>query len=134
MKKLSLFASVSAALVCAAFRLFNWSLGNVTPFSLDTAEARIGRPLRQRALLALAGESSDANTAARGRCCGWSCRHCRRRCRGRLSLDRPRAASPRPALGRRSALRRSGLWLWPGALPGHGDREPCHGKMVQDRI
>jgi hypothetical protein len=46
MKKLSLFASVSAALVCAAVPMsFKWSLGNVAPFSLDTAEARVGRPL-----------------------------------------------------------------------------------------
>jgi len=46
MKKLSLFASVSAALVCAAVPAsFNWSPANVTLFSLDTAEARVGRPL-----------------------------------------------------------------------------------------
>jgi hypothetical protein len=44
MKKLSLFAiSVSGALVCAAVPAsFNWS---PTTFSLDTAEARVGRPL-----------------------------------------------------------------------------------------
>jgi hypothetical protein len=46
MKKLSLFASVSAALVCAAVPAsFNWSPANVTLFSVDTAEARVGRPL-----------------------------------------------------------------------------------------
>src|SRR5258705_12988055 len=46
MKKLSLFASVSAALVCAAVPAsLNWSPGNVTLFSLDTAEARVRRPL-----------------------------------------------------------------------------------------
>jgi len=46
MKKLSLFASVSAALVCAAVPAsFNWSPANMTLFSLDTAEARVGRPL-----------------------------------------------------------------------------------------
>jgi hypothetical protein len=46
MKKLSLFASVGAALVCAAVPAsFNWSPSNVTLFSLDTAEARVGRPL-----------------------------------------------------------------------------------------
>ena len=47
MKKLSLFAvSVSAALVCAAVPAsFNWSPANVTLFSLDTAEAKVGRPL-----------------------------------------------------------------------------------------
>jgi hypothetical protein len=46
MKKLSLFAvSVSAALVCAAVPAsFNWPPAR-TLFSLDTAEARIGRPL-----------------------------------------------------------------------------------------
>jgi hypothetical protein len=44
MKKLSLFAaSVSTALVCAAVPAsFNWSTAE---FSLDTAEARVGRPL-----------------------------------------------------------------------------------------
>ena len=46
MKKLSLFASVSAALVCAAVPAsFNWSPANGTLFFLDTAEARVGRPL-----------------------------------------------------------------------------------------
>jgi hypothetical protein len=47
MKKLSLFASVgAAALVCTAVPAsFNWSPANVTLFSLDTAEARVGRPL-----------------------------------------------------------------------------------------
>ncbi len=46
MKKLSIFASVGAALVCAAVPAsFNWSLGNLTLLSLDMAEARIGRPL-----------------------------------------------------------------------------------------
>jgi hypothetical protein len=46
MKKLTLFASVSAALVCAAVPAsLNWSPANVTLFSLDTAEARVGRPL-----------------------------------------------------------------------------------------
>src|SRR5258708_9412432 len=46
MKKLSLFASVSAALVCAVVPVsLNWSPANVTLFSLDTAEARVGRPL-----------------------------------------------------------------------------------------
>jgi len=46
MKKLSLFACVSAALVCAAAPApLNWSRTNVTLFSLDTAEARVGRPL-----------------------------------------------------------------------------------------
>jgi hypothetical protein len=44
MKKLSLFAvSVGGALVCAAVPAsFNWSSAK---FSLDTAEARVGRPL-----------------------------------------------------------------------------------------
>src|SRR5262245_26598126 len=47
MKKLSLFAaSVSTALVCAAVPAsFSWSPTNVTFLSLDTAEARVGRPL-----------------------------------------------------------------------------------------
>jgi hypothetical protein len=44
MKKLSLFAvSIGGALVCAAVPAsFNWSSAK---FSLDTAEARVGRPL-----------------------------------------------------------------------------------------
>ena len=47
MKKLSLFASVSAAFACAAAPVSfnNWSSANVTLFSLETAEARVGRPL-----------------------------------------------------------------------------------------
>jgi hypothetical protein len=47
MKKLSLFAvSVSTALVCAAVPAsFNWSPAKLTLFSLDTAEAAVGRPL-----------------------------------------------------------------------------------------
>jgi hypothetical protein len=46
MKKLSLFASISAALVCAAVPAsFNWSPASLTLFSLDTAEAKVGRPL-----------------------------------------------------------------------------------------
>jgi hypothetical protein len=37
---------VSAALVCAAVPAsFNWSPTNTTSFSLDMAEARVGRPL-----------------------------------------------------------------------------------------
>jgi hypothetical protein len=44
MKKLSIFASVSAALVCAAVPAsFNWSPANVTLFSLDTAEENNSR-------------------------------------------------------------------------------------------
>ena len=43
MKKLSIFAS---ALVCGAVPAsFNWSPANVRLFSLDTAEAKVGRPL-----------------------------------------------------------------------------------------
>jgi hypothetical protein len=46
MKKLSLLSSISVALVCAAAPAsFNWSSANVTPISVDRAEARIGRPL-----------------------------------------------------------------------------------------
>jgi hypothetical protein len=46
MKKLSIFASIGAALLCVAVPAsFNWSPGNVTLFSLDRAEARLGRPL-----------------------------------------------------------------------------------------
>jgi len=45
MKKLTLFTSVSAALVCAAMPgSFNWSPVTGTVFS-DTAEAEVGRPL-----------------------------------------------------------------------------------------
>lgn len=46
MKKLSLFTSLSAALVCAAVPgSFNWSGASLTLFSPDTAEAEVGRPL-----------------------------------------------------------------------------------------
>src|SRR5437870_2843534 len=46
MKKLRLFASVGAALICAAVPAsFNWSPASVSLFSLDTAQARVGRPL-----------------------------------------------------------------------------------------
>src|SRR5882724_9688997 len=47
MKKFGLLAvSVSAGLVCAAVPAsLSWSPANVTLFSLDTAEARVGRPL-----------------------------------------------------------------------------------------
>ena len=46
MKKLSLLSSISLALVCAAVPAsVNWSSANVTPISVDRAEARIGRPL-----------------------------------------------------------------------------------------
>jgi hypothetical protein len=66
MKKLSIFASVSAALVCAAVPAsYNWSPANVTLFSLDTLRPRSDGPLPQRALLGLGGESIAANTAAR---------------------------------------------------------------------
>jgi hypothetical protein len=66
MKKLSLFASVSAALVGAAVPAsFNWSPANVTLFSLVTAEARVGRPLTATSVAGVAGESMGANTAAR---------------------------------------------------------------------
>ena len=52
MNKLSLFAvSVSAALVCTAVPAsFNWSPAKVTLFSLDTAEAQVGRPLTARSV------------------------------------------------------------------------------------
>jgi hypothetical protein len=44
--KLSLFASVGAALICAAVPAsFNRSPANAPLFSLDTADARVGRPL-----------------------------------------------------------------------------------------
>jgi hypothetical protein len=46
MKKLSLLSSITVALVCAAVPAsFNWPSANVTPISVDRAEARIGRPL-----------------------------------------------------------------------------------------
>jgi hypothetical protein len=47
MNKLSLFAvSAGAALVCASVPVsLSWSPASVALFSLDTAEARVGRPL-----------------------------------------------------------------------------------------
>jgi hypothetical protein len=63
MKKLSLFAvSVSGALVCAAVPAsFNWSPAKVTLFSVDTAEARVGRPLTATSV---AGVSRRVNRRA----------------------------------------------------------------------
>ena len=66
MKKLSLFASLSAALACAAVPAsFNWSSANVALFSLDTAEARVGRPLTATSVAGVSRRSIGANTAAR---------------------------------------------------------------------
>jgi hypothetical protein len=47
MKKLTLFgvAALTAALIAAAPFSFNWSPAKTASFSLDTAQARIGRPL-----------------------------------------------------------------------------------------
>ena len=46
MKNLNLWASIGAALVCAAVPAsLNWSQANVALLSVDRAEARIGRPL-----------------------------------------------------------------------------------------
>ena len=65
MKNLRLFASISAALVCGAVPVsFNWSPANVTPISVDTAEARIGRPLTP---MSVAGVSRRVHRRAYGR-------------------------------------------------------------------
>ncbi len=46
MKKLNLLGvSVGAALLCAAPFSLHWSQGNNLSLSLDSAEARLGRPL-----------------------------------------------------------------------------------------
>ena len=46
MKKLSLLGvTVGAALLCAAPFSLHWSQGNNLSLSLDSAEARLGRPL-----------------------------------------------------------------------------------------
>jgi hypothetical protein len=55
MKKLRIFASIGAALVCAAMPAsYNGSSGNVALLSLDRSEARIGKPLTP---LSVAGAS-----------------------------------------------------------------------------
>jgi hypothetical protein len=44
------------------------------------------------------------------------------------------SSSLRPASNLyRSTIWRAGLWLRPRSLPGRCHRQPCHGKMVQDR-
>jgi hypothetical protein len=52
---------------------------------------------------------------------------------GPMSGDLPRPTDP-DLRSPQPQPRRAGLWLRPRALPGLCDREPCHGKMVQDRI
>jgi hypothetical protein len=63
MTKLSLLAvSVGAALIGAAVPAsFHWSPANVTLFSLDTAEAKVGRPLTP---VSVAGANRRANRRA----------------------------------------------------------------------
>ena len=82
MKKLSIFASVSAALVCAAVPAsFNWSPANVTLFSLDTAEAKVGRPLTATSVAGVSRRVHPARIPPRGSgSCGWSCRSWKRLC------------------------------------------------------
>jgi len=111
----------------------------------DTAEARVGRPLRQRALPALAGGCIGAHTAARlqelrsellplalllgGR---MSTRRMRTEQRSRdLDPRRPTAPDLRSP---QQPLMAAGLWLRPRTRLGLGDREACHGEMVQNRI
>ena len=139
MKKLSLFACVSAALVCAAVPVsFNRSPANVTLFSLDTAEARVGRPLTATSVAGVsrrvhrreyrrAAAGAAVGAAAVGTAAGAA-----------YVGGPPPAAVAAPAPGTRDRcsrpLRRAGLWLRPRALPGLGGRQSCHGKMVQNRI
>ena len=139
MTKLSLFAaSISTAMVCVAVPVsLKWSPDNVRLFSLDTAEARVGRPLTATSVAgvhrrvqrrtyrraAVAGGVVAGGVVAGGAAL-WSCR-CWHVCRG---------TCPGLLLRARSCGRRAGLCLWlrPRTLPGLCNREPCHGKVVHD--
>ena len=137
MKKLSLFAaSVSTALACAAVPAsYNWAGAKL---SLDTAEARVGRPLTATSVAGVsrrvhrreyrrAAAGAAVGAAAVGTAAGAA-----------YVGGPPPAAVAAPAPGTRDRcsrpLRRAGLWLRPRALPGLGGRQSCHGKMVQNRI
>ena len=142
MKKLNLLAvSVGAALVCTAVpSSFNWSPANGALFSLDTAEARVGRPLTP---VSVAGVNRRVDRRVYRRaaadcgwsCCGWSCRCWSCRCGGAAGaayVGGP-APAPGPDLGRRQSLMASQAMATAQGPTGHCDREPCHRKVVQDR-
>ena len=64
MKKLTLLGiALSAALLATPFSL-HWTPAKTLALSLDTAEARIGRPLTPGALPALIGKSIGAHIDA----------------------------------------------------------------------
>ena len=129
MKKLSLFACVSAALVCAAVPVsFNRSPANVTLFSLDTAEARVGRPLtatsvagvsrrvhrreyRRAAAGAAVGAAVVGGAAARGA-------YVDEEDEDRTPISRPGPAAP--AYGAGPAVAASALYGGPGYGYGPG--------------
>jgi hypothetical protein len=133
MKKLSLFAaSVSTALVCAAVPAsFNWSPAK---FSLDTAEARVGRPLTATSVAGVSRRvhRREYRRAAAGAAVGAAV--VGGAAAGAYVGGPAPAYGPGPAVAAAPPVWRAGLWLRPRALPGLCDREPCHGKMVQDRI
>ena len=135
MKKLSQFAvSVSAAVVCAAVPAsFKSSPANTTLFSLNTAEARVGRPLTATSVAGVSRrvQRREYRRTAAGVAVGAAV--------GAAAVGAA-AAPPSPApvpvgpaVAGTSACCRSGLWLRPRALPGRCNREPCYGKMVQNR-
>ena len=66
MKKFSLLgATLGAALICAAAPLsLHWSPAKTLAMSVDTADARIGRPLTPMSVAALTAECIVAHTMA----------------------------------------------------------------------
>ena len=131
MKKLSIFASVSAALVCAAVPAsFNWSPANVTLFSLDSAEAKVGRPLTATSVAGVSRRvhRREYRRAAAGAAVGAAV------IGGAAAEAYVGDLLRRPDMwSLQQPLMAGRIWLRPRALPGYCHREPCHGKVVQDR-
>ena len=132
MKKLSIFASVSAALVCAAVPAsFNWSPANVTLFSLDTAEAKVGRPLTATSVAGVSRRvhRREYRRAAAGAAVGAAVIGS---AAAEAYVGGP-APPPGPAVAAAAPYGGPGYGYGLWALSGHCHREPCHGKVVQDR-
>ena len=134
MKKLSLFASVSAALVCAAVPAsFDWSPANVTLFSLDRAEARVGRPLTATSVAGVSRRvhrreyRREATGAAVGAAAVGGVAV------GAYAGDLPQPTGP-DLRSPSQPLMASRAMAWPRARAELCDREPCHGKVVPDRM
>ena len=115
MKKLSIFASVSAALVCAAVPAsFNWSPANVTLFSLDTAEAKVGRPLTATSVAGVSRRfhRREYRRAAAGAAVGAAVIG---GAAAEAYVGGP-APPPGPVVAAAAPLWRTGIWLRPSRL------------------